>query len=288
MTNNNSEHKPAWRDAWRLDDPDWVKARQRAWNTIKNSAYIKELLMPNREDLKRIKDFYMTGSGFDPELPQEEWIRKNYHPDTRPLPVGEASMLLELWLTADDSESNWQHIDEKYSQDSHRSARDRFRSALHRLYPEHGSIFDGWEARIYTMLGPTRCRREDYPDSTDIFFNRTCRAVNSELGAPIRAHLLSEQPTQDGFTPVLAREWCDTIIGAYECFVVLANEKQNPGFINSYFSWVEDILSASQKIAHDPDSYHSTQVELSQRIITYISELDIPEPLQDVLGKYLN
>jgi hypothetical protein len=287
MTNNNAEHRPAWRDAWRLDDPDWVKARQRAWKTIKNSAFIKEVLMPNKDELKKIKNFYLTGSGYDPEPPPEEWRWNSYHPDTKPVPVTSA-MLVELWLTADDSENNWLHIDEKYSQGSHRSARDRFRSALHRLYPEHGSIFDGREARIYAMLKPTRCRLEDYPDRPDRTFNRTCSAVNSELGSPIRAHLLSEQSTADSFTPMLASEWCDTVLGAYQHNVFLAEDKQNPGFISSYFSWVEDILSASQKIAHDPGGYHSTQVELSQKIITYLSELDMPQPLQDVLGKYLD
>jgi hypothetical protein len=40
MTTDNSEHKPAWRAAWRLDDPDWIKARQRAWKKIKNLPFI--------------------------------------------------------------------------------------------------------------------------------------------------------------------------------------------------------------------------------------------------------
>jgi hypothetical protein len=288
MTTDNSEHKPAWRAAWRLDDPDWVKVRQRAWKKVKNSPFIKELLLPNKEDLKRIQNFFLTGSAFDPELPEEDWHWKNYHPDTRPLPVGEATMLIELWLTADDSESNWQHIDDKYSEGSHQSARDRFRDALYRLYPEHGSVFDGREARIYSMLGPTRCRREDYPERSDKAFKRACRSVNAGLGTPIKVHLLSKEPRPDSIAPILAREWCDAVIGAYEYNVILADEKQNTGFIETFFVWVEDIVSASRKIVEDPEQYHPSQVELSQKIITYLSEMVFPQSLQEVLGKYLD
>jgi hypothetical protein len=138
------------------------------------------------------------------------------------------------------------------------------------------------------MLGPTRCRREDYPERSDKAFKRACRSVNAELGTPIRAHLLLDQPRSDSVTPLLAREWCDAVNGAYEYNVILADEKQTPGFIESFFTWVEDNVSASRKIIGNPEQYHPTQVELSQKIIAYLSAIEMPQPLRDILGKNLD
>jgi hypothetical protein len=239
MTSNAIENKPAWRSAWYLDDPDWVKGRQRAWKRIKSSPFIKELLLPNREDLKRIQNFYLTGSAFSPELTEEDWHWKNYHPNTRPVPVGGASMLIELWLTADDSEANWNNIDNKYSSSSHDAARNSFRDAIYRLYPKYGSIFDGREARLYTLLGPTRCRHEDYPGVEENQFRRISKSVNSKLGVPISAHLAAEEPHSDSITPLFAAEWCDTIVDAYEYIVVESQELKRPEFLEVFMDGME-------------------------------------------------
>jgi hypothetical protein len=238
MTSNAIENKPAWRSAWHLDDPDWVKGRQRAWKGIKNSPFIKELLLPNKGELKKIKNFYLIGSAFDPEPPLEDWDWECYHPDTSPIPVTSA-MLLELWLTADDSEDNWTHIKDKYRKDDFRSARDRFRDAIYRLYPKYGSIFDGLEARIYTLLGPTRCRHEDYPGVEENQFRRISKSVNSKLGVPISAHLAAEEPHSDNITPLFAAEWCDTIVDAYEYIVVESQELKRPEFLEVFMDGME-------------------------------------------------
>jgi hypothetical protein len=287
MTSNAIENKPAWRSAWHLDDPDWVKGRQRAWKGIKNSPFIKEVLLPNKGELKKIKNFYLIGSAFDPEPPLEDWDWECYHPDTSPIPVTSA-MLLELWLTADDSEDNWQHIKDKYRKDDLRSARDRFRDAIYRLYPEHGSIFDGREARIYALLGPTRCRHEDYPGVREEVFSNISKSTNSTLGGPISSHLEAVQPNPDSITPMFAREWCDTIASAYEYTAAEANEFQRPEFLDVFISGLLETVSNCRKIISAPKQFHTTQVELSKRIITYLSETELPKPLLDILGEYLD
>jgi hypothetical protein len=87
---------------------------------------------------------------------------------------------------------------------------------------------------------------------------------------------------------MLAREWCDTVIKAYECSVAEVEELQNPGFLEVYMKGIQNAVATSRQIVQNPEQYHATQIELSQNIITFLSGMDMPQPLQDVLGKYLD
>jgi hypothetical protein len=40
-------------------------------------------------------------------------------------------------------------------------------------------------------------------------------------------------------------------------------------------------------ILNAPERYHATQVELSKKIMTYVSKIDLPKPLRDLMSKYL-
>lgn len=280
-----NEHMPAWRAAWHLDDPEWVKQRKQNWKRMKNSPAVESLFMPNKDELKKIKNFYLTGSAFDPEPAEKDWRWNNYHPDTRPVPISKA-MLLELWLTADDSEENWQHIYDKYTNSHHRDARWAFRDALHRLYPEYGSIFDGREARIYRLLGPTRCRPEDYPDLSDDLFRKISKSENSMIGAPIKALLTEDNRSIDDFVPTLAREWCDTVPGAYEFAESVSSER--PKLLPTLVKGLEKAFAKASMISREPERFASSQVQLAENIIAFLSEMTLPKQLDDVLGEYLD
>lgn len=282
-----NEHMPAWRAAWHLDDPEWVKQRKQNWKRMKNSPAVESLFMPNKDELKKIKNFYLTGSAFDPEPAEKDWRWNNYHPDTRPVPISKA-MLLELWLTADDSEENWQHIYDKYTNSHHRDARWAFRDALHRLYPEYGSIFDGREARIYRLLGPTRCRRENYPELSPEQYRSVCDSVCAELGMPITAHLEASPGDPNSISPLLVREWCDSVPGAHESKVSQSKRLERPEFLHVFTNWIVRIVSISRNIASDSDQFDPGQACMARDIIAFLSEMTLPKQLDDVLGEYLD
>jgi hypothetical protein len=87
---------------------------------------------------------------------------------------------------------------------------------------------------------------------------------------------------------MLAREWCDTVSATYEYFVIEAEELKRPEFLDVFMSGIQKKVSISHQIVNNPEQCHSSQVELSQKIITYLSEMVFPQPLQEVLGKYLD
>ena len=195
-------------------------------------------------------------------------------------------MLMEAWLTADQSEQNWRHIQEKYTSGQRWSARSRFREVLNAIYPEHGSVFGGLEGRLYRLLGPTRCRPEDYPDKSPEVYQKICASVYAQLVSAIRAHLMAEQADPDNIAPELAREWCDSVPGAYQEKVRVSEELNNRDFRDVFVDGLTKLLLRSLEITKQPDSYHPTQVALARDIIQYLSEMDLPKPLQDRLSPY--
>jgi hypothetical protein len=265
---------PEWRKAWKLDDPEWVKARRQAWRRIKQSPLFE---MFERRELKRIKNFFMTGSAFDPEPPEEEWRWYRYHPDKRPVPVSN-SVLIECWLGADQSETHWQEIKTKYSEGKYESSRRFFRQCLRNRFPEQGPLFDGLDERLYYFFEPTRCRPADYPDLNYKDFIYVAWRVNNDLENLIKAHL-SEHYNPHNIAPAVLPEWCDSVSFTYEA---VGPEREEYVIRN-----MAGIAKNARDIVDSQEDFRPEQVGFARDVLTRFKQMELPEPLEKALEPIL-
>ena len=278
MTSKKNNPIPEWRRAWKLDDPEWVKARRKAWRDIKSSPVLEFF---KKWEIKRIKNFFMTGSAFDPELPEEEWSNENYHPDLRPVPVSK-KILIEVWLNADHSEENWHYIKEKYFQDEtfYNQCRQFFRQCLRNYFPEQGSLFNGLDERLYYFFGPTRCRPENYPKENEKRFLRIAWRTHNDLRGLVEKYL-SENFNPYNIAPAVMLEWCDTISPTYHA--IGSEDDSRVYYINS----MKAILDKACAIVDNRDSYDPNQVVFAEKLLANLKEMQMPEPLNNALKPFL-
>jgi len=265
---------PEWRKAWKLDDPEWVKARRQAWRRIKQSPVLEGL---NKREITRIKNFFMTGSAFDPELAEEEWLFYNYHPDRRPVPVSN-SVLIECWLGAEQSETHWQEVKTKYSEGKYESSRRFFRQCLRNLFPEQGPLFDGLDERLYYFFEPTRCRPRNYPDLEHKRFIRVAWRVYNDLGGLVKAHL-SENYNPHNIAPGVLPEWCDSVSFTYEA---VGPEREEYVIRN-----MAGIAKNARDIVDSQDDFRPEQVSFARDVLIRFKQMELPEPLEKALEPIL-
>jgi hypothetical protein len=265
---------PEWRKAWKLDDPEWVKARRQAWRRIKQSPLFE---MFEKRELKRIKNFFMTGSAFDPEPPEEEWRWYRYHPDKRPVPVSN-SVLIECWLGADQSETHWQEIKTKYSEGKYESSRRFFRQCLRNRFP-----FDGLDERLYYFFEPTRCRPEDYPGlSHEQYLARARQAYGFSVRL-IKRFLLSDKPNEDDIAPCMAPEFCDSIAPNYECLIDRDGEQKVQEYAIRAAAWLSEVF----EMAREQKPSTSKQLTLAQEIAEGLKGLKFPDAVMKNFEPYV-
>lgn len=269
---------PEWRKAWKINDSKWIKERRKAWREIKSSLVLE---LYDKNEIKKIKNFFMTGSAFDPELPEEEWHYENYHPDLRPVPVS-YSILIETWLGAEKSEENWQHIKEKNSRDEYEyeSSRHFFRQSLRNHFPEQGSLFNGLDERLYNFFGPTRCRPEDYPKEDEQGFLRIAWRTHNDLRSLVEKYL-SENYNPDNIAPVVVLEWYDTVSSTYH-----AIGPEDDGQIY-YINSMKAIVEKACVVVSKSSTYDPNQVIFAEKLLARLKEMQMPEPLNNALKPFL-
>ncbi len=268
---------PEWRKAWKLSDPDWVKARQKAWTAIKKSPAIKGGHF-SKTDLSRIKTFFMTGSAFDPEPLEEEWRFLSYHPDKKPLPVS-YRVLVECWLNADQSEARWLEIKKIANERSYDSSRRFLREITRIHFPEQGTMFNGLDERLYYFFTPTRCRPEDYPDLSVEKYRRQSRIVYADFFHIIEAYL---KPNYNpaSIAPVLLLEWCDSVVPSYEA---LDREDWKVDHIVRLKELIQNTLS----ILNDAEGHAAQQVAFAQNFVDNFRGMTMPASMEKVLKPFL-
>jgi hypothetical protein len=272
-----TQQPPEWRKAWKLDDPEWVKQRKAEWKRLKQHPILgnKEWFKPAEQ--KAIKNFFMAGMPHIPEPPEREWEWDGYNPDL-PLETVDGGVLLECWLTADQSEANWRHIAGKYAKSTFMFSRRRLREWLRNKFPERGCLFDGLEERLYLLFDPTRCRPEDFPEETHLrFINDAWRTYN-DLKPMIRGFFLSQSPNPCNIAPVMLREWCDAIPWAYE-----ALRNNGKGNERLQVKSVTEILTAAADIIQSPKGWGPRQVESAKRLLEFMRDTELPEELDSFL-----
>lgn len=256
-----------------MDDSDWVKQRKKEWKRLKQHPILgdKEWFRPAEQ--KAIKNFFMAGMPQIPEPPEKEWEWDGYNPDL-PLETVDGGVLLECWLTADQSEENWHHIAEKYARSIFMSSRRRLREWLRYKFPEQGCLFDGLDERLYHLFGPTRCRPEDFPEETHLRFINEAWRTHNELEPMIVSFFINRNPNPCNIAPLMLREWCDTIPWTYE-----ALSRDNDNSERLLVKSVVDILTAAAAIIHSPEGRESRQVEAAKQLFEFMRDTELPDEL---------
>lgn len=270
---------PEWRKAWKLDDPAWVKNRQNEWRRIRQSPVLEWAF--NKEQLKRIKNFFMTGSAFDPELPEEEWRMLNYHPDRRPLPVNYA-LLLRCWLAVDHTEDHWHYIKQisKPSEYEYYSTRDFMRKLLGENASSDG-VFGGLDERLYLFFGPIRCRPEDYPELNQKQFLRVAWATNNQFRTLVKAYM-SKEFNPANIAPTVLNEWCDSLLWTYEA---IGPEGEGR---DMHVKDAADIVSTAKSVIEKSEQYQESQVKFAEDLLSGVRSRPLPPAMATALKRFLS
>lgn len=282
MTDDSSGTKsPEWRKAWKLDDPAWVRQRKAEWKRLKEHPLLGDKGWFRPAERKAIKNFFMYGMPEYPEPPEREWAWDDYNPDL-PLQRVDGGVLLECWLTADQSEENWQRIAGKYAKETFLFSRRRLREWLRNKFPEKGCLFDGLEARLYLLFGPTRCRPVDFPEETHLRFINDAWRTHNDLKPMVITFFTNRNPNPCNIAPLVLREWCDTIPWTYEALV-----NRGKGNERLLAESVAELLSTVVDIIQEPDGRESRQIEAARQLLEYMRETELPDTLDTALRQFL-
>lgn len=290
-----TEQMPEWRKAWKVDDPQWVKERKAKWKEIKEH-------LPNvawfvsKDKHKKLKNYFFYGHGIYPTPPEEDWRIKRYDTD-RPL-KGTAAALFECWLTPDRSDENFhrilaRHVLEKrdgrgrliIDRSPITTSRARFRELMagHR-FPAQGSLLDGLEERLYYLFGPTRGRREDFPDLSEKEFQYTVSMSYSFAVSVLKRFLFAEVPNPYDIAPLVVLEYCDSIVLSYERVLhehgverAINNSKQAVAYLKAFVDIADGVREATE-----------LQQQVARQLLECLPVSELPQVVRDHIEPVLN
>jgi len=260
--------------AWKTDDKAWMKERRAGWKDIKNT--IDQLTSVRGRDKKFLKTFYLTGEINIDEM-RKVFGRRWTDPDKPFLPM-EASILYECWLTADQSDDNWNRIKESYEERRSRAMYDSCREFLGTLdyYPESGALFGGLEERLYHFLCPTRCRPEDYPHLNREQYISAAWGVYGKTKMALIEFLKSESPNPNNFVRYRLSEWRDSIAPT---FVKIPKELLDA---------LHQIVKPAHNIINNPTAYSDVVVDVAKEVEAILKDESLPQPIRDKVDEIIN
>ena len=257
--------------AWKTDDKDWMKARRAGWKEVKMT--LDRLTGVRGQDKKFLKQFYMSGE-VDIDAMVEEYGRRAVNPE-KPLQPMDAPVLLECWLTADQSEENWQNIKDSYAD---WELQDSCRRLLESLayYPETGALFGGLEERLYRFLCPTRCRPEDYPNLNHSQYLDHARVVYGNVCLALMTYFAVDPPNPNNFIYCRLSEWHDSIIPTFQ--------KKPDALLNGLHKYVIPM----HKILNHPDAYPEIILKTVKQLEAILKDEELPQAIRDKVDEIIN
>jgi hypothetical protein len=279
-----TEQMPEWRKAWKVDDPQWVKERKAKWKEIKK--HLPEVAwFVSKNVHKELKNYFFYGHGVYPAPAKEDWRIERYDPN-RPL-GGTAAALFECWLTPDRSDENFQrilarHVLEKrdgrgrlvIDRSPITSSRSRFRELMAgHHFPAQGSLLDGLEERLYYLFGPTRGRREDFPDLSDKEFRYTVSLAYGFSVSVLKRFLFTDAPNPYDIAPYVVPEYCDSMVIYYELLLEEDSEKRVIDFSKQAATYLQVIVD----IANGEREATEIQQQVARRLLDCLPVSRLPK-----------
>jgi hypothetical protein len=257
--------KPEWRKAWKIDDPEWLKERQRSWKRLKSSPVFKDIY--KKYEMDNIRDFYVYGRGLDPEPPEEDWVRLTFHPDRIPVCGVKGSQLFQIWFSPDQNLQRWQEVIDQSTRNELRGCREIVRDNFRHSYPASGNLFGEREVLIYKYFGPTRFCIKDYEGSSKEDFLLAAASVYFELNKIVEMFFDNEY-NAESIAPHVMPEFCDCLIPYCDPNDGNENRAYNP-------KKVARIVGKALEILQTRDDYHPEQVKAAQYMIDRLNDEDL-------------
>jgi len=182
----------------------------------------------------------------------------------KPMNPMEASVLLECWLTADQSEDNWNAILKRYEGWKVKDSQARFLGTLG-YYPKEGSFFSGLDERLYRFLCPTRCRPEDFPNLTREQYVAHARNLNGKIFHSLVHFLSVKTPNPNNFIRYRVFEWGDTIAPTFELIP------------DVFLEYLHLVINPMKDIFNNPREYSEFSLEAAQELKCIFMSESTPE-----------
>jgi hypothetical protein len=267
-----------WRDAWKTDDTDWVKQRQKEWREVSKSPFFKADMSKNlftRKEKTQIKNYFMTGCGYIPEPAESEWEYMGYDPLRNPLQT-RARALLRCWLHPVVDIDFWNYI-KSLDRQNFNVSRDFFRYQLKYSYPMKGTLFTGRDKELYYFFTPTRCRPEDYPDRPpEGYFIRASSSL-FDLHNLIDKYLNEDNP--DSIASDVFPEWNDAVVPTF----IGSNDVNK----KHHLIKLSATLAQTKSILQNESDFSEGQLAFANRLIDTFKGMDFPEGMESI-DEFLN
>lgn len=228
------------------------------------------------------KSYYLKG------YPSPQGVKRT---SDYPLRGVDSPALFEFWLSPDHSDASLEQIfgriPDIYEKEN---IRGRFRNVVIDYFPEEGSLFDGFEAKLYKQLVRTRCRRDvEYVGCKTATYLQICISHFNEASAVINRTLFADRAkVNECDIPLLMMP---EFLDAYDCSYlgVIEGERQHPYYPSRKEpgehddSRIRQVLRCRAILAA-PENFHAIQRDLASRIIDGLSALDLNEELRNLLA----
>ena len=96
--------------AWKTDDPEWMKARKKEWLKIKNK--FNQFIHFEKKNLKFIRSYFLTGLTGDTWLTDKatQALKTFNQPRSVSPYFSNVGLLVAFWMSPDHSQENWNRI----------------------------------------------------------------------------------------------------------------------------------------------------------------------------------
>jgi hypothetical protein len=151
-------------------------------------------------------------------------------------------------------------------------------------FPAQGSLLDGLEERLYYLFGPTRGRREDFPDLSDKEFRYTVSRLYGFGLSVLKRFFYADPPNPYDIAPLVVPEYCDSIVFYYERVLEEHGEERVINYSKQeaqYFRVVVDIANEKRKATE-------IQYEVAKRVLNELPLSELPQIVRAHIEPVLN
>ena len=206
------------KEAWKLDDKEWVKARRAEWKEYEYN--LKKIITLEKDDFPHFKSYFLTGN--------EDGLNGFLHS------WAESRMVIEMWLHGSNDITIFKKIANKYTEI--KAAQNFFKSNVPPTNDYKGvSHFNGKDFNIYKTLFPLELRRADYPELDEEGYKEFCFNKHLNLSGLFASFLSRAEVMPYDYCLLLVPFWREAFINGFS-----QEDKPFPKVVAYFYSIYDD------------------------------------------------
>jgi len=241
------------KEAWKLDDKEWVKARRAEWKEYEYN--LRKILILEKEDFPYYKDYFLTGSeaGLAGFAPYEVALNS----------------VIEMWLHAENNIETFSNILDKYSTDI-KNAQNFFLKNTPRPENDYKGVshFNGKDINIYKTLFPLELRRADYPELDEEGYKEFCFNKHLNLSGLFASFLSRAEVMPYDYCLLLVPFWREAFINGFS-----QEDKPFPKVVAYFYS-----------IYDDRENLDDISKNLVEQLVEVFNDPAIPEEAKIIIA----